>query len=76
MWTAQSEQLHKDRGIRVTIDVDSSPVSYREVLHLWRLRAVAYSDPGFDHALQATLEDRADEFVPAEQAIPGWSDRL
>jgi hypothetical protein len=25
--------------------------------------------------LQATREDRADEFVPAEQAISGWSDR-
>ena len=48
----------------------------RDVLHLWRLRAVAYSDPGFDHSLQATREDRADEFVPAEQAIPGWPDRL
>jgi hypothetical protein len=47
----------------------------RDVLHLWRLRAVAYSDPGFQQALQATREDRADEFVPAEQVLPGWSDR-
>ncbi|TCO47509.1 hypothetical protein EV646_10561 [Kribbella antiqua] len=48
----------------------------RYVLHLWRLRAVAYADPGFDDALEATREDRADEFVPAEHAISGWSDRL
>jgi hypothetical protein len=47
----------------------------RDVLRLWRLRAVAYADPGFDHALQATREDRADEFVSAAQAIPDWSDR-
>ena len=47
----------------------------RDVLHLWHLRAVAYSDPSFDQALQATREDQTDEFVPAEQAIPGWSDR-
>ncbi|MGW6278850.1 DUF6247 family protein [Kribbella sp. NPDC055071] len=47
----------------------------RDVLHLWRLRVVAYSDPGFDDALQATREGRAEEFVPAEQAIPGWFDR-
>jgi hypothetical protein len=47
----------------------------REVLHLWRLRAVAYSKPGFEQAMQAAREGRADEFVPAEQVIPGWSDR-
>ena len=35
----------------------------RDLLHLWGLRAVAYSGRGFDHALQATREDRADEFV-------------
>lgn len=47
----------------------------REVLHLWRLRAVAYSDPGFEAALEAARDDRSDEFVPAEQVIPGWPDR-
>jgi hypothetical protein len=47
----------------------------REVLHLWRLRAIAYSKPGFEQAMQAAREGRADEFVPAEQVIPGWSDR-
>ena len=47
----------------------------RDVLHLWRLRAAAYSDPGFDSAMQATREGRTDEFVPAEQAIPGGFDR-
>ncbi|MFC6161275.1 DUF6247 family protein [Kribbella jiaozuonensis] len=47
----------------------------RDVLQLWRMRAVAYSAPGFDEAMQATREDRTDEFVPAEQAIPGWPDQ-
>jgi hypothetical protein len=46
-----------------------------DVLRLWGLRAVAYSRPSFEQAMQATREGRADEFVPAEQAIPGWSDR-
>lgn len=46
----------------------------RDVLHLWHLRAVAYSKPGFDEALQAVRENRAEEFTPAEQ-IPGWADR-
>lgn len=48
----------------------------RDLLHLWRLRAVAYSNPGFDRAAQAAREGRADEFVPADQVIPGWTDRL
>ncbi|MEU0092690.1 DUF6247 family protein [Kribbella sp. NPDC006257] len=47
----------------------------REVLHLWRLRAIAYSGPGFDAAMQAARDGRADEFVPADQVIPGWLDR-
>jgi hypothetical protein len=47
----------------------------QDVLQLWRLRAVAYSGPSFDQALLAAREDRVDEFVTAEQAMPGWSDR-
>lgn len=47
----------------------------REVLHLWQLRAVAYSSPSFDQAEKAVRDGRDDEFVPAEQVIPGWSDR-
>ena len=36
MWTPRSEQLTKGRAIRVGIDLDSSPVSYREVLRRWQ----------------------------------------
>jgi hypothetical protein len=46
-----------------------------DVLRLWGLRAVAHSKPSFEQALQAAREGRAHEFVPAEHAIPGWSDR-
>jgi hypothetical protein len=46
----------------------------REVLHLWRLRAVTYSDPGFEEAAQAARENRTDEFVPADQ-VPDWTAR-
>jgi hypothetical protein len=42
------------------------------VLRLWRLRAVAYSNPGFGEARQAAREGWAEEFVPAEQVSPGW----
>lgn len=47
----------------------------REVLHLWRLRAIAYSGPTYEAAEQAVREKRWDEFVPAEEVIPGWADR-
>ena len=47
----------------------------RDLLQLWHLRAVAYSAPGFHEAMQAARDDRSDEFVPAEQVIPSWSDQ-
>lgn len=36
MWTSRSEKLADGRGLRYIIDVNSSPVSYAEVLHLWQ----------------------------------------
>lgn len=47
----------------------------RDVLHLWRLRAVAFSRPDFDRAAQDAREGRSEEFVAAERVIPGWADR-
>ncbi|WP_433164969.1 DUF6247 family protein [Kribbella sp. CA-247076] len=47
----------------------------RVMLRLWRLRAFAYSSPGFEEAMEAAREGRDDEFVPAEHVIPGWPDR-
>ncbi|WP_285492222.1 DUF6247 family protein [Actinomadura sp. NBRC 104425] len=47
----------------------------REVLHLWRLRSVAYSHPHYEEAIRAAKEGRDEEFVGADQ-IPGWAGRL
>lgn len=47
----------------------------REVLHLWRMRAVAHSHPGYEAGIQAALERQDDQFVGADQ-IPGWEGRL
>jgi hypothetical protein len=47
----------------------------RDVLHLWRLRAIAVSDPTFEARAEAAREGRSDEFFPAENVIPGWADR-
>lgn len=41
----------------------------RDVLHLWRLRAIAYSDPSFAEALQATREDRASDTGLVRQTV-------
>ena len=36
MWTPRTEQLASGRVIKVSIDLDSSPVSYLEVLNRWQ----------------------------------------
>jgi hypothetical protein len=46
----------------------------RHVLRLWRLRAVAYSDPSFEDRLQ-TARSGTGTRIPAEQ-VPGWSVRM
>jgi len=51
-----------------------------DLLRLWRLSAVAYSDPGFEERLAAVQESvRAGSLegsVPVEEIVPGWPDRL
>jgi hypothetical protein len=64
------------------VDGARRPEQYRQLhdlLRLWRLRAVAYSDPGYETRLQAvrdavrtgTLEGAA----PIEEVVPGWAQR-
>lgn len=43
----------------------------RALLHRWRLRATAYSDPGFDAAAQAARHARPEDLVP----LPGFDDK-
>jgi Family of unknown function (DUF6247) len=58
------------------------PEQYREVHHLlrlWRLRAVAYSDPGYEARLQA-VQDAARagrrDGTPIEELVPDWEERV
>ena len=44
----------------------------QEMLRLWRLRAVAYSGPGYEDRLAAAPHGRAAGIALAEQVIPGW----
>ncbi|MGW5362492.1 DUF6247 family protein [Actinopolymorpha pittospori] len=42
------------------------------LLRLWRLRAAAYSDPGFRERLVAVRSDDTLDDVPIEQLIAEW----
>jgi hypothetical protein len=58
------------------------PERYHELHHLlrlWRLRAAAYSDPGYESRLQAmqdaVLAGRS-EGTPIEEIVPDWDERV
>jgi hypothetical protein len=54
------------------------PDQYRQLhqmLRLWRLRAAAYSDPGFDARLESARTGSGD-WTPVEQIIPDWAGRV
>jgi hypothetical protein len=58
------------------------PEHYRELhrlLRLWRLRAVAYSDPGFEGRLAAAQEAAragSTEGVPIGEIVTDWDERV
>ncbi|MGI9007478.1 MAG: DUF6247 family protein [Streptosporangiaceae bacterium] len=51
-----------------------------ELLRLWRLRAVAYSDPeseaGLAEMREAVRTGNRAASVPIERVVPDWADRL
>ena len=58
------------------------PEQYRELHHLlrlWRLRAAAYSDPGYEARLQA-MKDAVRtgrwEGTAIEEIVPDWDERV
>jgi hypothetical protein len=57
------------------------PEQYRQLhrlLRLWRLRAVAYSDPGYADrlaAMQETVRSGRDG-TPIEDVVPDWDERI
>lgn len=62
------------REYAIAIEQARRPEQYRmlqALLQLWRLRAVAYSDPDYASRLTSAGSPAADD-VPAEQLIPGW----
>jgi hypothetical protein len=58
------------------------PEHYHELHHLlrlWRLRAAAYSDPGYEARLQAmqdTVRTGRHDGTPVEDVVPNWAERV
>jgi hypothetical protein len=47
----------------------------RETLRLWRLRAEAYSRPGYGDRLAAARRGDPADFVPAARVVSTWTER-
>jgi hypothetical protein len=47
----------------------------RQLLHAWRLTVIATSRAGYYEELEAVRNGTA-QTTPAEEAIPGWQERL
>ena len=67
----------------VVAEAARRPEGYRalhDLLRLWRLTAVAYSQPGFEARLagirEAALTGRLEGSVPIEEIVPDWPARL
>lgn len=50
-----------------------------ELLRLWRLRAIAFSGPGYEARLEAVRDavraGSTQGSAPAEEVVPGWAER-
>jgi hypothetical protein len=66
------------RQYHEAVDAAHDPAGYRRLqrfLHTWRLTVVATSRPGYYEELAAVRNGTA-HTTPAEEAIPGWQERL
>lgn len=50
----------------------------RRLLRLWRLRSIAYSQPGYEEDMAAAKASiaRGEPGIPAEELFPDWDERL
>ncbi len=66
------------RQYHEAVDAAYKPAGYRQMqrlLHAWGLTVIATSRPGYYEEL-AAVQDGTAETRPAEQAFPGWQERL
>lgn len=66
------------RQYHEAVDAAHDPAGYRRLrslLHTWRLTVAATGQPGYYEELKAVRNGTA-RTTPADDAIPGWPDRL
>jgi Family of unknown function (DUF6247) len=66
------------RQYHEAVDAAHDPAGYRQLrrlLHAWRLTVTATSRPGYYEELDAVRHGTA-QTTPAEEAVPGWQERL
>ncbi len=66
------------RQYREAVAAASEPAGYRrlqQVLHVWSLTVIASNQPGYYEELDG-VRAGSGPAVPAEQVVPGWSERL
>ncbi|SRR6266516_4181398 len=66
------------RQYHEAVDAAHDPAGYRRLrrlLHAWRLTVIATRQPGYYEELDAVRDGTA-RTTPAEEAIPGWQERL
>ncbi|WP_067451147.1 DUF6247 family protein [Actinomadura macra] len=73
-----SERDRFIRDYRSALDAAHELWRYRQlqdVLRLWHMRAVAYAHPDFAERAEQARQGSGVEFVPADEALPGWAER-
>lgn len=74
----EQERGQFPRQYHEAVDAAHDPAGYRRLqrlLHSWRLTAIATSRAGYYDELEAVRSGTA-RTMPAEEAIPGWQERL
>jgi hypothetical protein len=74
----EQERAEFLRQYHEAVDAAHDPVGYRRLrslLHTWRLTVAATRQPGYYEELTAVRNGTA-RTMPAEEAIPGWRERL
>ena len=74
----EQERAQFLRQYHEAVDAAHDPAGYRQLqrlLHAWRLTVIATSRVGYYEELEAVQNGSA-QTVLAEEAIPGWQERL
>jgi hypothetical protein len=74
----EQERAQFLRQYHQAVDAAHDPAGYRRLralLHVWRLTVAATRQPGYYEELEAVRNGTA-RTTPADEAIPGWRERL